>query len=308
MCIAECLRDVRKIRVLNLSGNSLTSVGGRHIARALSHNCLIEALDCSSNNLSDDGVIAIASAIAANSENRLSIINLSQNAINAAGVACIMELFKEHPSSTKLTEITLDNNNLTTESCKSISSAFMYASSLKKLSLKNNGINDETARIIFDGLIHVAESHADFGGLEDLFLDRNKIGDDGLTSLISYCSREKSSNGTIVLNLRTLSLRGNLLTNDGIKGLASCHLGEREILSNLETVDIGENTKLTAESIVHFASILPLSTSLKVLDLSAIKFSDISMQKLAEGLQANPPLCKLVIAGCLTAATSKELF
>ena len=50
---------------------------------------------------------------------------------------------------------------------------------LKKLSLKNNGINDETARIIFDGLIHVAESHADFGGLEDLFLDRNKI-DDGL--------------------------------------------------------------------------------------------------------------------------------
>ena len=79
-------------------------------------------------------------------------------------------------------------------------------------------------------------------------------------------------------------------------------------MSNLETVDIGENTKLTAESIVHFASILPLSTSLKVLDLSAIKFSDISMQKLAEGLQANPPLCKLVIAGCLTAATSKELF
>ena len=72
MCIAECLRDVRKIRVLNLSGNSLTSVGGRHIARALSHNCLIEALDCSSNNLSDDGVIAIASAIAANAENCLS--------------------------------------------------------------------------------------------------------------------------------------------------------------------------------------------------------------------------------------------
>ena len=121
MCIAECLRDVRKIRVLNLSGNSLTSVGGRHIARALSHNCLIEALDCSSNNLSDDGVIAIASAIAANAENCLSKINVSQNAINAAGVICIMELFKEHPSSTKLTEITLDNNHLTTESCKSIS-------------------------------------------------------------------------------------------------------------------------------------------------------------------------------------------
>ena len=52
LCIAECLRDVRKVRELNLSGNSLTSVGGRHIARALSHNCLIEELDCSNNSLS----------------------------------------------------------------------------------------------------------------------------------------------------------------------------------------------------------------------------------------------------------------
>ena len=308
LCIAECLRDVRKVRELNLSGNSLTSVGGRHIARALSHNCLIEELDCSNNSLSDDGVVAIASAIAANSENRLSKVNFSQNAINAPGVACIMELFKEHPSSTKLTEITLDNNHLTTDSCKSISSAFMYASSLKKLSLKNNGIGDDAAKILFDGLIHVAETHADFGGLEGLFLDRNKIGDDGLTSLISYRNREDRCNGTIVLNLRALSLRENLLTNDGIKGLANCHLGEGEILSNLESVDIGGNMKLTADSIVHFASILPLSTSLKVLDLSAIKFSGFSMQKLAEGLQANPPLCKLVIAGCVTAATSKELF
>ena len=119
---------------------------------------------------------------------------------------------------------------------------------------------------------------------------------------------EESSNGTIVLNLRTLSLRENLLTDDGIKGLTNCHLGEGEILSNLETVNIGGNSKLTANSIVHFASILPLSTSLKVLDLSSIKFSGISMQKLAEGLQANPPLCKLVIAGCLTAATSKNFF
>ena len=85
MCIAECLRDVRKIRVLNLSGNSLTSVGGRHIARALSHNCLIEALDCSSNNLSDDGVIAIASAIAANAENCLSKINVSSFLVDLGG-------------------------------------------------------------------------------------------------------------------------------------------------------------------------------------------------------------------------------
>ena len=67
----------------------------------------------------------------------------------------------------------------------------MCASSLKKLSLKNNGISDETAKILFDGLIRVAESHADFGGLEDLFLDRNKIGDDGLTSLTLYRNRWK---------------------------------------------------------------------------------------------------------------------
>ena len=310
MCIAECLRDVKKIKSLNISGNQLTSVGGRHIARALSHNDLIKNLNCADNDLSDSGVIAIISAISANTDNQIQTIDFSKNNISAPAVTYIMQLFKDHPNSTFLHEIILDNNNLTTESCTAISGGLLFAYSLKKLSLKNNNLNDESVNVLFDGIVKVAEVSTRVKGLEELYLDSNNISDDGLEHLISFNNKNGSGvfNGEIVLlNLKTLSLRGNKLTDDGMNELSKCHIGSESLLSRLEKLDCGENNKLTHQTVIYFAKILPLTTSLKYLDLSNIKLNKDSMQKISEGLQSNPPLRELIIADGITSIAAKEL-
>jgi hypothetical protein len=239
-------------------------------------------------SIGDDGLVAIISALTANKDNIVQEINLSNNNLKGPAVASIMQLFKDQPESTFLNEIILDNNMLNLESCKAISSGLLFAVSLKKLSLKNNKLTNESSNVLFDGIIEVATNGpAKISGLEELYLDFNNIGDDGLNSLISLNSNNGSGafNGEIiVLNLKTLGLRGNQLTDDGINSLSKCHIGTEAILSNLEKLDCGENDGLTHQSIVYFANTLPLSTSLKHLDMSNIKLNLNAMQQISEGL------------------------
>ena len=107
-------------------------------------------------SIGDDGLVAIISALTANKDNIVQEINLSNNNLKGPAVASIMQLFKDQPESTFLNEIILDNNMLNLESCKAISSGLLFAVSLKKLSLKNNNLTNESSNVLFDGIIKVA--------------------------------------------------------------------------------------------------------------------------------------------------------
>ena len=208
--------DISKITILDLSNNSINHEGAQLLAyqEGLCFN-LIEL------NLAENMLNSKAAQYLTEVEfNFLDKLNISKNNLGPLGAKILAEKGK-FPN---LRELDISDNNLSKEGAKGLSKgdAFKHIISLH---IEDNEINDYGLYLLANGKLK---------GVSELFLGRNKLGDDGLAYL------------DLFENLEILDLESNLLTYKGVSNIIGKKFGQIKSI-NLDNNYIGvEGTYIIA--------------------------------------------------------------
>ena len=235
----------------------------------------IERLHISNNNLTEASVSLLTDFI---SKFQLSCLNLSDNYLHFAGlkdifstmtkVSTVKELYVEMigikmndttitmPDKeaicnmmSSLTVLHIGRNGLYDEGAELLSEGLVNTSSLKTLSAWNGNIHTKGAVALADGL-------SKNSSLNVLDLHDNSIGDDGAVALADALSKNSS--------LNVLDLHDNSIGDDGAVALADT-LSKN---TSLQVLDL-RNNSIRDDGAVALAYALSKNTSLTALDISS---------------------------------------
>ena len=208
--------DISKITILDLSNNSINHEGVQLLAfqEGLCYN-LIEL------NLAENMLNSKAAQYLTEVEfNFLDKLNISKNNIGPLGAKILSEKGK-FPN---LRELDISDNYLSKEGARGLSTgnAFTHVISLH---IEDNEINDYGLYLLAIGKLN---------GVSELFLGRNKLGDDGLAYIENF------------ENLEILDLESNLLTYKGVSNIIGKNFAKIKSI-NLDNNYIGvEGTYIIA--------------------------------------------------------------
>jgi len=197
--------DISQITVLDLSNNSINHEGVQLLVfqEGLCFN-LIEL------NLAENMLNSKAAKYLTEIEfNFLDKLNISKNNIGPLGAKTLAEKGK-FPN---LRELDISDNYLSKEGARGLSNgdAFKHVISLH---IEDNEINDYGLYLLAKGKLN---------GVSELFIGRNKLGDDGLAYL------------DLFENLEILDLEGNLLTYKGVSNI----IGKN--FANIKRINLDNN-------------------------------------------------------------------
>ena len=138
---------------LDISGNNITDEGVKHLSTALKHtNCKLDSLNLEYNNITDEGVKHLSTALT-HTNCKLNILNLRRNNITDDGVEHLSTALTH--ANCKLNKLNLVYNNITDEGVKHLSTALTHANcKLNKLNLVYNNITDEGVKHLSTALTH----------------------------------------------------------------------------------------------------------------------------------------------------------
>ena len=177
LALVHALKSVKGILDFDLSGNNLQSLGCIEIAKLLpgnEHNqgfCELESLDISGNNITDEGVKRLSTALK-HTNCKLNSLDLSRNNITDKGVKHLSTALKH--TNCKLNSLDLWLNNITDESVKHLSTALTHTNcKLNSLDLDNNNITDDGVNHLSTALTHTNCK------LNTLYLRNNEITQEG---------------------------------------------------------------------------------------------------------------------------------
>jgi len=163
-----------------LSGNSIGDSGLREILQALANAPTVKTLDLTGNNISDDGMLLLATFT---KEQGLKHLTLSNNFISPRGAKVIEDIL--FSSSSSLTYLNLYDNFIMDVGVSEISNALFNNDSLTFLGLSMNSITDE-------GIRDLALALQNNEVLQKLHLHNNKIGTDGASALVNALMLRKT--------------------------------------------------------------------------------------------------------------------
>eukprot|EP01105_Mastigella_eilhardi_P023743 TRINITY_DN603_c2_g1_i1.p1 TRINITY_DN603_c2_g1~~TRINITY_DN603_c2_g1_i1.p1 ORF type:complete len:968 (+),score=210.65 TRINITY_DN603_c2_g1_i1:40-2904(+) len=135
--LAEALRVNITLRVLNAPGNKFGDAGVIALAGALKESNSIESLNVASNGVGFEGIVALCSALQSNST--LTSLSIQYNNCGPQGAQHIAALIK---GNSRIVELNLGGTVLENAGAAAVATAACCNSSLKKLVLSFNGIND----------------------------------------------------------------------------------------------------------------------------------------------------------------------
>uniref|UniRef100_A0A672K1E7 NACHT domain-containing protein n=1 Tax=Sinocyclocheilus grahami TaxID=75366 RepID=A0A672K1E7_SINGR len=229
--LLRLLPVIKTSRSVMLMACELTRKSCAALAQALqSTSTSLKHLDLSLNDLQDSGVELLCVGLK-NPSCKLETLSLSDCKITANGCSALSPALKSNPS--HMRELDLSINNLTDSGVKHLLPVFEDPCvHLERLWLNNCNLTHESCRMM--GYVNEAEH----SGLRELNLSANAILDSGLkqllvalrhllSGLVTYCgltadgcaalASALSSNQT---QLKALDLRGNKLTDSGVKLLS----------------------------------------------------------------------------------------
>ena len=268
--ISESLCKCSKLKVLNLQNNNITEKAAEALAYIISSNRGLEEIYLGNNQL-QLGVIKIAKRLKDISS--LKVLDLSNNNISeqaADELAAVIKISKSLEklwldgnhlgSSTIVVIIALqeisslrqlylnDSKNRSEELAPAISSVVAKNKSLEVLSLRDNGLND-------DSVITIAQSLCDHSKLKALNLQNNNITEkaaEALASVISCNSRlEKLCLGNNQLQLGVIKIAR------GVKNISS-----------LKVLDLSNNY-ITEQAVDELVAAIRISKSLEEIWLNS---------------------------------------
>ena len=177
--IAEALKINTTLTTLSLWGNNINAGSIRAIIKILKTSITI--LKLGSNNLGDEGLIAIAEALKTNSI--LTTLGLGYNNIGDKGVIGIAEVLKIN---TTLIKLHLGNNKVSNKGIIALAKALKTNTTLKELYLENDKIYDIGGRAI----VKIFKTNTTLTFLD---LSGSKISSEIMTEIQRYLERNKAN-------------------------------------------------------------------------------------------------------------------
>lgn len=164
---------------LDLCGNQIRDQGASAIAEMLAHNRSLTRLDLKSNDIGVEGAVAIFEALNMNST--LTDLDLGIPAVgggvrNRLGAKAVEKLSSLLKSNRSLFHLSLHGTGMGVEGSRVFSQGFSLNTSLRRLNLGLNQLEDE-------GLMVLCDSIEEGGCLEQVNLSNNKIANKGASRL-----------------------------------------------------------------------------------------------------------------------------
>ncbi|XP_044139443.1 NACHT, LRR and PYD domains-containing protein 12-like isoform X4 [Bufo gargarizans] len=268
--LASVIRNNQSLKILDLSGNSLSGPHFGDLMAALSSPaCRIETLGLGDNDLRDTSCIQLASVIRNNQS--LKILDLTGNRLSGPHFSDLTEALSS--PACRIETLQLGDNDLPDTSCIQLASVIRNNQSLKILDLSGNRLSGPH----FGDLMEALSSPA--CRIETLQLGDNDLPDTSCIQLASVIRNNQS--------LKILDLSGNRLSGP--------HFGDlMEALSSpacrIETLQLADN-RLPDTSCIQLASVIRNNRSLKTLDLSGNRLSGPHFGDLMAALSS--PACRI---------------
>ena len=266
-CPAGVLQGVT---YLNIEHNNIGDDGIAHLASALRANTTMKVLDISNNHgIAANGAKSLGRALSVNSS--LQELNISRTSIGDEGVAHIANALQ---TNTTLKVLHAKNCYISCKGAKSLGRALSINSSLEML---NISIGDE-------GVAHIANALQRNTTMKVLDVANCGISDKGAESLARALSVNSS--------LEELDISGTSIGNEGVAHIANA-LQKNTTLKILDVANCGISDKGAGS----LARALSVNSSLKELNISGTSIGD-GVSHIANALQANSIMKVLDVANC----------
>ena len=201
--LVTALDKVTDLRILRANGNQLTSEGAARLFSALCmQNTSLREIDISNNKIDAAGVADLLKLITANPQ--LTSINLSSNLLGDAGAASVAAALSK--SQAPVTSLDLNHNKIGNEGAAAIAELLANTPHITSVNLVGNEIGDE-------GAAKLAEAIAAQPSIQNVDLSSNDLGVKGVVAF-RQCLEKNGS-------LKSLNLSGNesLVGTEELAGL-----------------------------------------------------------------------------------------
>ena len=249
-----------------LSGNRIGEKGALAIAGAILHGTGLSALHLTANKVGSRGIKAIVGAVAKNDSTMCELVQQQQRNIDST------------PRGT-LTELHVGGTGIDSTGFIAIPGMALSNTSMRVLSLANNGIGDGDILLLSQALSQ--NKNIPLGELE---LSFNEISDQGVECLMNSIWGSP--------HMRMIKLDNNKLQGRGAQ-LCAVVLTSIE----LEVLDIGFN-RVTTVGIRSLMKKVPECSSLKKLGLSGIPIDQNASKAVAVALAYSASLTTLNLDSC----------
>ena len=210
--IVEGIRNNKSLQTLDFSNNRISDDGVKAISEYLqSDNCKLQKLNLSSTSMTSKGAGYIADAIRLNATLMLQELNISYNNISDNGIEAISkQLMNNIPQeggqsqvARGLEKLFISHIKISDNGIRAIKDCLMNNCTLRVLDLSNNDITSGSIKVIAETLQHNS-------ALQILDISNNKIRDDGIISISNHLND----------TLQQLYVSSNRITEKGLERLA----------------------------------------------------------------------------------------
>ena len=250
MVVLRALQEIRTLKLLDLSGNSMMSVVAQDLADVIEQNPCLEELHLAGNDLNSSAIVVLR---ALQEIRTLKLLNLSSNNMTSVVAQDLADVIEQNPC---LEELHLADNDLNSSAIV-VLQALQEITTLKLLDLSCNNMTS----VVAQDLAGVIEQNP---CLEELHLAVNDLSSSAIVILQALQA---------ITTLKLLDLSFNNLTNVVVEDLA----GVIKCNPCLEKLDIANN-ELNSSAIMVIQTLHEIAT-LNLLDLS---FNNMTSDDLAK--------------------------
>ena len=302
--IVELLSDEKcTLAKLNISNNHIGDEGCTILSQGISKNNSLIALNLSSNNILNTGIISLAKSLKSETgNNTIKKLNLSENKIENAGLIEFCTILKEE-NKHRFTKIDFNENNITDRAIIDFGELIQKHPSLLKLNISNISTEENITTFLTSCNNLYQLKKINFSNL-----NLTKNNSESFNNILLFNKNIQFIN---LINNKNFGSDGIIGISQGIEhnpkllsiNLSHCNIGDEGVisLSNalFKNLDIKEifllDNKIGEKGIRSIVDKLLGKTSLKILDLSFNKINSKGGLYIGEGIGDTQGVQKLFL-------------
>jgi Ran GTPase-activating protein (RanGAP) involved in mRNA processing and transport len=272
-----------------LGNNIIDTIGAEEIAKFINHDkkndvgtnprlARIITWYLAGNCINYEGIQKIAFALETDTD--ADSLYLKRNPISPLG-ANYLSLMLEMNSTLRVLD--LQNCGLLDEGVKNLLFGLKNNTGLRHLYLDSNGITEVGAQYIANYFDHINSNN--LHGLSSLWLEVNRIGNDGIKTIAASLKNNK--------NLKRLAVGSNRIEESGFEFLCHALLTHPKIqMLNIgmykSTADLGElPNRIENGGMVHLAKLITSNPNIKILSVFNNNIDNVGIKILADAIKEN---------------------